>query len=573
VKHAFFKLLFPAILCLSVSACQTAHIFEEPLQNAENAKPVEKAFPAQHAKILETYDGEYSNIVLEQMVAKVVGRLTLRPPHKDIFGHMRCQFYPQNPHLPQVNSGFSGKISSPAPQKISLCRDLKFETSSPTPTYHITLLNSPSVNAFALSGGFVYVTRGLLALANDSSELAAVIAHEMAHVTANHGIARRKFEEESKIALSSEVLKGDLQGKQFLIKNKLKLAQFSRNQELEADEIGIKASVRAGYDPFAASRFLTSLGAYATFRTHSQHHDLAAEFLSTHPAAPYRVERAKQLADQFGAPNSLRPLHKDTFGDMLCQSHPQNPHLPHVNSGFSGEISSPVPQKISLCRDLSVGEVGRDAYLDGIDGMIFGENMRDGFMQGQDVVHKDLGVSYRLPYGFRSEKTQGVLISRGHHESAIRFDFPTVANSLTLEQYIRSGWVVGLETSSIRTTRMNGFDVVTATARAENWQFHAVILRKNGKTYRFLSAAPHDFKDLKLITDQVVASFKILTNLEKARIKPLRVRIVRIKQGEAVAQLIDKMFESDYKSELFYLLNGAKEFPAGSRVKIITDSD
>ncbi|MGO4837280.1 M48 family metalloprotease, partial [Rhizobiaceae sp. 2RAB30] len=92
----------------------------------------------QHPRILATYGGEYSDPKLERMVAKVVGNLTA-------------------------------------------------ESDNPAQTYRITILNSPNVNAFALPGGYLYVTRGLLALANDSAELAAVIAHEMGHVTANHG--------------------------------------------------------------------------------------------------------------------------------------------------------------------------------------------------------------------------------------------------------------------------------------------------------------------------------------------------------------------------------------------------
>ena len=106
---------------------------------------------AQHPRILATYGGEYSDPKLERMVAKVVGSLT-------------------------TVSGNPGQ------------------------TYRITILNSPNVNAFALPGGYLYVTRGLLALANDSAELAAVIAHEMGHVTANHGIQRQQKEAEEAVA-------------------------------------------------------------------------------------------------------------------------------------------------------------------------------------------------------------------------------------------------------------------------------------------------------------------------------------------------------------------------------------
>ena len=108
-------------------------------------------------------------------------------------------------------------------------------------TYKVTILNTPIVNAFALPSGDIFVTRGLLALANDSSEVAAVIAHEMGHVIANHGILRQEKEAETAIAgrVASEVLHNESASREEELRGKLRLAQFSRNQELQADAIGI----------------------------------------------------------------------------------------------------------------------------------------------------------------------------------------------------------------------------------------------------------------------------------------------------------------------------------------------
>src|SRR6185312_6518973 len=194
---------------------------------------------AQHPRILHTYGGEYSNPKLERTVAKIVGKLTL-------------------------------------------------VSDNPSQVYRITILDSPSINAFALPGGYLYITRGLLALANDSAELAAVIAHEMGHVTANHGLQRQQKEAEEVLATKvvSDVLGDSPTAKAALIRGKLKLAQFSRNQELEADAIGIRNIGRAGYDPYAASRFLQSMSAYADFRSISGATDASLDFLATHPNTP-----------------------------------------------------------------------------------------------------------------------------------------------------------------------------------------------------------------------------------------------------------------------------------------------
>ncbi len=124
-----------------------------------------------------------------------------------------------------------------------------------------------------------------MALANDSSEVAAVIAHEMGHVTANHGLARQKLEAEEGLATKvvSDVLGDSPTARVALIRGKLRLAQFSRNQELEADAIGIKSVGEAGYDPYAASRFLQSMSAYTDFRSISGATDASLDFLPPIP--------------------------------------------------------------------------------------------------------------------------------------------------------------------------------------------------------------------------------------------------------------------------------------------------
>jgi predicted Zn-dependent protease len=199
----------------------------------------------QHPRILATYGGEYKDQKLERMVAKIVGKLTT-------------------------------------------------VTDKPDQTYRITILDSPNINAFALPGGYLYVTRGLLALANDSSEVAAVIAHEMGHVIANHGILRQEKEAETAIAgrVASEVLHNESASREEALRGKLRLAQFSRNQELQADAIGIKMIGEAGYDPFASARFLQSMEAYQSFRSVSGATDASLDFLASHPATPQRIQLA-----------------------------------------------------------------------------------------------------------------------------------------------------------------------------------------------------------------------------------------------------------------------------------------
>ncbi len=221
------------------------------------------------------------------------------------------------------------------------------------------------MNAFALPGGYLYVTRGLLALANDSAELAAVIAHEMAHVTANHGLARQQKEAEEVLAtrVVSDVLGDNANARAALIRGKLRLAQFSRNQELEADAIGIKHSAEAGFDPFAAGRFLQSMASYSDFRSVTGAQDASLDFLASHPNAPQRIELAQRHARQYGAPGT--------------------------------------------------GARDRDSFLAGVDGLVFGDTPEEGFVRGNTFLHPRFGVAFSVPSGFVIDNTAAAVTASG----------------------------------------------------------------------------------------------------------------------------------------------------------------
>ena len=431
----------------------------------------------QHPRILATYGGEYSDPKLERMVAKVVGNLTL-------------------------------------------------VSSNPNQPYRITILNSPNVNAFALPGGYLYVTRGLLALANDSAELAAVIAHEMGHVTANHGLARQKLEAEEALATKvvSDVLGESASTKAALIRGKLRLAQFSRNQELEADGIGIKSAGNAGYDPFAAARFLQSMSAYSDLRSVTGAGDASLDFLASHPNAPQRIDLARRHARQFGAPG--------------------------------------------------IGNQERDSFLAGIDGMMFGDTPEEGYVRGTTFLHPRLGISFSVPTGFVIDNSAAAVTATGPGDIAVRFDGVALDRKIPLTDYIRSGWVAGLDEPSVRAETINGNQAATARAEAGGWRFDITVIRAGGQVYRLLTAAPQQSQQLDDVAQYVGSSFKVLSAAEKAALKPLRIKVVTVRSGDTVGTLSAAMSGVDKKLELFRVLNelapGANVSP-GDKVKIITD--
>ena len=431
----------------------------------------------QHPRILATYGGEYSDPKLERMVAKVVGNLTL-------------------------------------------------ESDNPQQTYRITILNSPNVNAFALPGGYLYVTRGLLALANDSAELAAVIAHEMGHVTANHGLQRQQKEAEEGLAtrVVSDVLGDNQAAKAALVRGKLRLAQFSRNQELEADGIGIKHSARSGYDPFAAARFLQSMASYSDLRSVTGAQDASLDFLASHPNAPQRIELAQRHARAFGVSGT--------------------------------------------------GVRDRDTFLAGVDGLLFGDTPEEGYIRGNSFLHPRFGISFTVPAGFVIDNSAAAVTATGPGETAVRFDGVALGRNVGLADYIRSGWVAGLDAASVQSVTINGNEAAVARARAEGWQFDIAVIRAGDQVFRLLTAAPAASTNLESVARAVSGSFRLLSASEKASLKPLRIRVVTVKAGDTVGSLAASMVGVDRKLDLFRVLNAlppGATLSAGDKVKIVSE--
>lgn len=486
-RHAVTAILLAALMsgCVSMDSfkddpsLKAVRPSDNPVtvENVQRNDRLAAVAKAQHPRILATYGGEYSDPKLERMVAKAIGALTLDPEN-------------------------------------------------PAQSFRITILNSPNINAFALPGGYLYVTRGLLALANDSAELAAVISHEMAHVTANHGLQRQQREAEEELAskVVSDVLNGDQNAKLALIRGKLRLAQFSRNQELEADAIGIRALGRAGYDTFASPRFLQSMGAYADFRNVSGATDPSLDFLASHPNTPQRIELAQRHARQFGTPGS--------------------------------------------------GSRDRDSFLAGIDGLLYGDTPEEGFVRGRTFLHPRLGVSFTVPEGFSIDNSAEAVTATGPGDIAVRFDGVTIDRNTSLVNYLRSGWVAGLDEATVQPVTVNGNEAANAKARVDGWQFDVTVVRAGDQVYRLLTAAPLASTALRSVADSVTASFRVLSAEEKAALKPLRVRVAIVRPGDTLASLAAQMQGVDRKLDLFRLMNaltpGSTPAP-GDKVKIITD--
>jgi predicted Zn-dependent protease len=396
--------------------------------------------------------------------------------------------------------------------------------------YGITILNSASVNAFALPSGHLYVTRGLIALANDTSELASVLSHEMSHVIARHAAMRE--DEASKVALVTRVftdLGSDPETSALaLAKSKIKLASFSRAQELEADGIGVGISARAGYDPYGAVRFLTSMGRNAELKANpgQSHIDpRSPDFLSSHPATPERIKNAQGNARQFA----------------------------------------------------SAGAAERDRadYLAGMDGMVYGEDPSEGFVRGRRFVHPRLGFTFLAPEGFSLDNTaHAVLGVRDSGGQALRLDVVRVPAEQTLTEYLNSGWIENIDPKSVEEIAINGLPAATATAKGDQWVFRLYAVRFGSDVYRFIFASKRTNADIDRAFREAVGTFRRMTLAESQAAKPLHIKIVIVQADDTVERLASRMAMQDRASERFRVLNGLgpHERPnPGDRVKIVVE--
>jgi len=430
----------------------------------------------------------------------------------------------------RVLAAYGGAYEDPKLQALltRVANRLVAASERPQLTYKVTILNSPAVNAFALPTGQLYVTRGLLGLANDSSELASVVSHEIAHVIARHANTREEQARRAELVnnVVNDVLSDPEDGAMALARSKLALASFSRAQEFEADGIGVGIAARSGYDPFGAARFLTSMGRNADFRSVGHSRDnRPLDFLSSHPATPERVKSARNSARQLATPGP--------------------------------------------------GERDKATYLASLDGLVYGEDPIDGYVRGRRFLHPKLGFTFTAPDGFSLDNTaQAVLGLKDNGNQALRLDVVKVPAEQTLIEYLNSGWIENIEAGSVEELSINGFPAATATAKGEQWTFRLYAIRFGSEVYRFIFAAKTRTAETERTFREAVGTFRRLTLAEIQSAKPLRLKIVKVQQGDTVERLASRMALIDRQLDRFRVLNGLdanERLQPGELVKIIVE--
>jgi predicted Zn-dependent protease len=438
----------------------------------------EPATQREHIRILASYGGTYENARLQALIEKTVDRLVAASERPDL-------------------------------------------------KYKVTILNSPAINAFALPNGRLYITRGLIALANDKAELASVLAHEMGHVIARHAAIREEQARQVAIIghVVSDVLSDPQTGALALAKSKLTLAAFSRAQEFEADGIGVGISARAGFDPYGASRFLFDMQRNADLKASDGAGPRGIDFLSSHPATPERVKNALANARQFSGPGR--------------------------------------------------GERDHIEYLATLDGMVYGEDPSEGFARGRHFLHPKLGFSFMAPPGFTLDNTaQAVLGLKDRGDEALRLDVVSVPAEQSLPDYLKSGWMENVDPGSVEEFTVNGFPAATAAASGTGWAFRLFAVRFGSDVYRFIFAAKNRTEQADRAFRESAGTFRRMTLKETEQVKPLHLKIVTVGPNDTIEKLARRMGTSDHSLERFRVLNGLgahDRLKPGEKVKLAVE--
>lgn len=382
--------------------------------------------------------------------------------------------------------------------------------------WRVTVLNSPIVNAFALPGGYVYVTRGLLALANNEAEVAGVLAHEVGHVIARHGAQRQGratgigllgaiagiLTQSGDVARLGQTLGGAY------------IAGYSRDQEYEADSLGVKYLGAAGYPREAMAGFLSRMDAHAKYEQKKVGKDGASgkfDFFASHPQTDDRIAKANELARR----------NKDDLNRQY----------------------------------------GRDRYLAAIDGMLFGDDVKEGVIRGRWFLHPDLRFKFMAPKGYQLINSSRAVFAIDGKGGQMRFDMDFKGlRGLSVPQYMKQVWL-----KKVKVGQIEGFQV--GGAQAARTRF--VINKNGGRVYvtgvvinfgydrvvRFAYENKKSSYDLEERYAESYGSFVPLAYTEAADIRAVKVVVRTVSGNDSVETLSASLPDVGPKKDLFILLN------------------
>jgi len=384
-------------------------------------------------------------------------------------------------------------------------------------SYRFTVLDSPEVNAFALPGGYIYITRGIIAYLNSEAELAAVLGHELGHVTARHGVRQASAAQGTDLlfnilgAVSPAMRSSGVQSVTGLLGGAL-LSGYGREHELEADRIGAEYLARAGYDPQAMIKVIGVLKSQELFdaevarqegREPRAYHGLFA----SHPDSDTRLKEVVAAADKF-------------------------------RSGAGTALA-------------------RDRFLEQSDGMIFGDSPREGIRRGNAFYHPDLGFALAIPEGWRlSNLPDRVILNAPGGEAGIELKMENRPNE-TPAQMLRR--LTRGAANNIDASPVNALPAASGEIRGRL----AGVVYLGDKAFIFSGGGKSDDAARRALAGmrQAMRSFHAITAEERARARPLLIKLQRANAAQRLSALAARSPLGENAEGYLRLINGL--YPSG----------
>ncbi len=396
--------------------------------------------------------------------------------------------------------------------------------------YEFKVLDSPVVNAFALPGGYVYFTRGILAHFNNEAEFAGVLGHEIGHVTARHGARQMTKQTLAQVGMMAGMVFSkefrqfsDVAGQGM----QLLMLKNSRSHESESDELGVEYSTKIGYDAHQMADFFQTLS-----RMQEKSGQVLPEFMSTHPNPANRNVRVHELADAEQAKSNKTNL-----------------------------------------------RVNRDSYLKMINGLTYGEDPQQGYVDAGVFYHPMMKFQFPIPSNWNLVNSPQQVQMASKDGKA--FSIFTLAPGTDMNK-IKSDMITNFKLNIIQEKRetVNGFPALAFIGDQVNEQSGAKIrvmtylIKYNNVVYVFhgMSAQP-DFSKYSALFSSTFEGFRKLTDQSKINVKAERIKIVPVKSNGTLSQALKALNVPQARHNEMALINGMtlnEKVKAGMLIKTVS---
>lgn len=407
----------------------------------------------------------------------------------------------------------------------------------PDLNYEFKILDSPVVNAFAVPGGYVYFTRGILAHFNNEAEFAGVLGHEIGHITARHSAKQYSKQMIGQLLFVGGMI-ASKEFRQFAdVANQgmgLLFLKFGRDAERQSDELGVDYSTEIGYNADAMAHFFKTL---QRMRGEGQN---IPTFMSTHPDPGDRYNRVKQLA---------------------AEQH--------------GEKGLPA----------SSYKIGRDSYLKMIDGMIYGEDPKQGYVENSKFYHPELKFYFEIPANWKTQNSpsQFQMAPPNDGKALMLLQIENASNlDQAASQVIERNKIKVIEQSKKSVNRLPARAILgeqtPVNQQGQPGQTIRVVIyliEYNGLIYKMIGlTVPEKFNGYFRDFQSTMSSFKPLTDQSKIDVHPDRLKIVTARSSGTLKQVLTSYKQKTAKHNELAIINGMEltdQVKSGQMLKILTN--